>query len=402
VCPCSEPYPHSSEDKRLRQSLISLILIGYDDCDPVHHRRLRSKIVTTTPSSERSATPNKWRRRGRRTLLVGGLLAVGAAAGVARRRLAASGGEPYDDERHALGWGEGVTRPDHQFVRTHDGAELAVWDLPGDGLDAPVVVLPHCWGCSHEIWIPVARRLREQGHRVVLYDQRGHGLSTRGTAPLAIDTLAHDLEAVLEATDVRDVVLSGHSMGGFTVMSLATHRPEVFQERAKAVVLVATAATAVGLGGPATPEFAAKVISSPFATRALKSRNGHLLVRSTFGAQPVRAHMELTRDIFANCDPSVRGDQEVRSDGRHDSGLQARHAQEQGPHAPARGPRRGHRRDRQGGQGLEPHPLQHQSPRRPAGAMPAGNSRALHGREMRPRGSGVKVERPERSEDERP
>jgi pimeloyl-ACP methyl ester carboxylesterase len=263
--------------------------------------------MTTTASSERSAIPKK-RNRGRRALLVGGLLAAGAAAGVARRRLAASGAEAYDDERHALGWGEGASRPDHQIVRTQDGAELAVWDLPGDGPDAPVVVLPHCWGCSHEIWLPVARRLREQGHRVVLYDQRGHGLSTRGTAPLAIDTLAHDLETVLETTDVRDVVLSGHSMGGFTVMSLATHRPEVFRERAKAVVLVATAATAVGFGGPATPEFAARVISSAFATRALKSRHGHLLVRGTFGAQPVRAHMELTRDIFANCDPNVRGD----------------------------------------------------------------------------------------------
>jgi len=91
-------------------------------------------------------------------------------------------------------------------------------------------------------------------------------------------------------------------------MSLATHRPEVFQERAKAVVLVATAATAVRLGGPASPEFAARVISSPFTTRALKSRNGRFLVRSSFGAQPVRAHVELTRDIFASCDPSVRGD----------------------------------------------------------------------------------------------
>ena len=33
------------------------------------------------------------------------------------------------------------------------------------------------------------------GLRVVLYDQRGHGASTRGTAPLAIETLAHDLAA---------------------------------------------------------------------------------------------------------------------------------------------------------------------------------------------------------------
>ncbi|HXB36223.1 MAG TPA: alpha/beta fold hydrolase [Acidimicrobiales bacterium] len=263
--------------------------------------------MTRTPSFEPSA-PAKPRARGRRVLLIGGLLAAGAAAGIARRRLAAPRSEAPDDQRHALGWGEGVARPDHAIVRTSDGAELAIWDLPGDDADSPVVVLPHCWGCSHEIWIPVARRLREQGYRVVLYDQRGHGLSSRGTAPLAIDTLAHDLEAVLEATEVRDVVLAGHSMGGFTVMSLATHRPEVFQERAKAVVLVATAATAAGFGGPASPEFAAKVISSRLTTQALKSRNGHLLVRSSFGAQPVRAHMELTRNTFANCDPKVRGD----------------------------------------------------------------------------------------------
>ncbi len=264
--------------------------------------------MTTTASATSSAAPKSRRAKGRRVLLLGGLLAAAAAAGVARRRLAASGSVAPDDERVALGWGDGISRPDHRTVRTSDGAALAVWDLPGAGPDAPVVVLPHCWGCSHEIWIPVARRLREQGHRVVLYDQRGHGMSTRGTAPLAIDTLAHDLTDVLEATDVRDVVLAGHSMGGFTVMALATHRPEIFQERTKAVVLVATAATTVGLGGRASPEFAAGVISSPFVTRVLQTKNGHLLVRAAFGARPVRAHLELTRDIFVNCDPKVRGD----------------------------------------------------------------------------------------------
>jgi pimeloyl-ACP methyl ester carboxylesterase len=241
-------------------------------------------------------------------LLLGGLLAAGAAAGVARRRRTIGGAEAPHDERHALGWGEGIARPDHRIVRTLDGADLAVWDLPGGGPDAPVVVLPHCWGCSHEIWLPVARRLRDQSYRVVLYDQRGHGLSSRGTSPLAIDTLAHDLEAVLEATEVRDVVLAGHSMGGFTIMSLATHRPQVFRDRTKSVVLVATAATTVRLGAPANPEFAAAVISSSFVTRALQTKNGHVLVRGAFGTQPVRAHVELTRDIFANCDPRVRGD----------------------------------------------------------------------------------------------
>ena len=225
---------------------------------------------------------------------------------MAYRRLTADGAKS-DDGRLALGWGEGVSRPDHLVVSTPDGALLAVWDLAGAAPDAPAVVLPHCWGCSHEIWLPVARRLREQGYRVVLYDQRGHGMSTRGTAPLAVETLAHDLEAVLEATDVRGVVLAGHSMGGMTVMSLATYRPDVLRARAKATVLVATSATAIG-GRVGNPEFARTIFSSPLVNRALNAPNGHLLVRSVFGTQPVRAHMELTRDTFAACDGSVHGD----------------------------------------------------------------------------------------------
>jgi pimeloyl-ACP methyl ester carboxylesterase len=239
---------------------------------------------------------------GRRLLLVGVLVAAGAAA------VAAAASRRRDDEEgRTLGWGEGLTRPDNLVVSTADGAELAVWDLAGAQAGAPVVVLPHCWGCSHEIWLPVARRLREQGYRVVLYDQRGHGLSSRGSAPLAVETLAHDLEAVLEATDVRDIVLAGHSMGGMSVMSLATYRPEVLRARAKAAVLVATSATTIRTG-VGSPEFASALFASPIVTRALLTKNGHLLVRSVFGTRPVRAHMELTRDTFAACDGSVRGD----------------------------------------------------------------------------------------------
>ena len=246
------------------------------------------------------------RRSRRRLLVVGGVLAAGAAAGTAYRLRSREALEAEGDAR-SLGWGEGVARPDHRVVITPDGAELAVWDLPGESVSAPVVVLPHCWGCSHEIWLPVARRLREEGHRVVLYDQRGHGRSTRGSAPLAVETLAHDLEAVLEATDVRDAVLAGHSMGGMTVMSLATYRPEVLRARAKAAVLVATSATSIG-AVPVTPELAGTLIASSLVTRVMQSKNGHLLVRGVFGARPVRAHMELTRDTFAACNGTVRGD----------------------------------------------------------------------------------------------
>jgi pimeloyl-ACP methyl ester carboxylesterase len=235
--------------------------------------------------------------------------AVGAAA-VAYRRLAAlraRGAEPYDGSL-SLGWGEGVSRPDHAVVRTPDGADLAVWDLAGDGPDAPVVVLPHGWGCSHEVWLPVTRRLRDQGARVVLYDQRGHGSSTRGTSPLTVETLAHDLTAVLEATDVHDAVLAGHSMGGMTIMSLATHRPDVLKERAKATVLVSTAATDLGARSAQGNRVATALVSSSAVSRAMQSRYGHVLVRSSFGDNPVRAHLDLTRDLFGATHGTVRGD----------------------------------------------------------------------------------------------
>ncbi len=143
---------------------------------------------------------------------------------------------------------------------------------------------------------------------MVLYDQRGHGASTRGTAPLAIETLAHDLTAVLEATDVRDVVLAGHSMGGMTIMSLATHRPAVLKERAKATVLVSTAATSMGDRSTRTARVAGSMVGSPLVTRAMQSKNGHVFVRSAFGENPVRSHMDLTRDLFGGCHGAVRGD----------------------------------------------------------------------------------------------
>jgi len=270
--------------------------------------------MTSTATADSSPTTRGRRTRAKRLLVLGGALTAGAVAVAAYRRLAAARSElqaeltPADDERLALGWGEGIARPEHRIVRTPDGAELAVWDLEGSAPGAPTVVLPHCWGCSHEIWVPVARRLRDEGHRVVLYDQRGHGASTRGTAPLAVETLALDLETVLEATDVHDAVLAGHSMGGMTIMALATFRPEVLRARGKATVLVATAASGAGDRMAGGMQLARTVLASPVLSKAMTMRNGHVFVRGAFGTSPVRAHMDLTRDLFGNCDGEVRGD----------------------------------------------------------------------------------------------
>src|SRR3546814_11871182 len=70
-------------------------------------------------------------------------------------------------------------------------------------VDGPLVVRVHCWTGNKELWAPVARRLVRLGHRVVLYDQRGHGSSTFGAGLDCVDRLGHDLAAVLSHLDAR-------------------------------------------------------------------------------------------------------------------------------------------------------------------------------------------------------
>jgi non-heme chloroperoxidase len=233
---------------------------------------------------------------GAAAALVGGAAAYKKVAAARSTRALADG-----DNLESLGWGE-TEAPVQIAVSTRDGAALAVWDA-GSG---PTVVLPHCWGCTHAIWIPVARRLVESGHRVVLYDQRGHGASTRGTAQLSIETLANDLATVLEERHVHDAVLAGHSMGGMTIMALAAYRPDVLAEKARAVVLVATAAADMGTGGATAERLATGLIGSPAVALALHSPAGNRFIRGVFGTDPVRSHLDLTRTLFADTVPQVR------------------------------------------------------------------------------------------------
>ncbi|MEU9175091.1 alpha/beta hydrolase [Streptomyces sp. NPDC048420] len=117
-----------------------------------------------------------------------------------------------------------------------DGARLHV-EVHGPE-NAPPVVLAHGWTCSTAFWAAQIRELSVD-HRVIAYDQRGHGRSPASPSCSA-ELLADDLEAVLGATLAADekAVIAGHSMGGMTVMA-AAGRPG-FQQRTAAVLLCST------------------------------------------------------------------------------------------------------------------------------------------------------------------
>ncbi|MBW5485208.1 alpha/beta fold hydrolase [Streptomyces bambusae] len=117
-----------------------------------------------------------------------------------------------------------------------DGARLHV-EVHGEE-DAPTVVLAHGWTCSTAFWAAQIRELARD-HRVVAYDQRGHGRSP-AAAEYSTTALADDLVAVLKATlaDGQRALVAGHSMGGMTIMA-AARRPE-FAAYASAAVLCST------------------------------------------------------------------------------------------------------------------------------------------------------------------
>jgi pimeloyl-ACP methyl ester carboxylesterase len=109
-----------------------------------------------------------------------------------------------------------------------DGAELWAEDSGGDG--SPVVLVHGDWTDSR-IWDPLLPLLSGQ-HRVIRYDLRGFGRSTRPTGSF---TRLRDLGAVLGHLGLGQVILAGHSGGGGTALGLALREPD----RVRALALVA-------------------------------------------------------------------------------------------------------------------------------------------------------------------
>ena len=56
--------------------------------------------------------------------------------------------------------------------------------------------------------------LAQQGFRVVAHDRRGHGRSSQAWSGNDMDGYADDLAALIEALDLKDITMVGHSTGG--------------------------------------------------------------------------------------------------------------------------------------------------------------------------------------------
>jgi pimeloyl-ACP methyl ester carboxylesterase len=169
----------------------------------------------------------------------------------------------------------------------------------------PTVVLAHGWTNIRAVWAPVARQLVAAGYPVIAYDQRGHGQSDVGAGIPSMSRLGDDLSALLDAFDVRDAVLVGHSMGGFTIMAFATDHPDRLHRQVRGLALVGTAAHGLGYGS--LDRFTARLLeSSALGWLLSRPRLGLVLLRGSEGRRPRRSDLAVTRDLFVATPPAVR------------------------------------------------------------------------------------------------
>jgi pimeloyl-ACP methyl ester carboxylesterase len=109
----------------------------------------------------------------------------------------------------------------HQ-VHSADNVPIS-YDVWGAG--KPALVFVHGWCCDKRYWsFQVPYFARE--YQVVTIDLAGHGASGLGRTDWTIEAFGRDVVAVVEKLDLNQVILIGHSMGGYVIIEAARQMPE--------------------------------------------------------------------------------------------------------------------------------------------------------------------------------
>jgi non-heme chloroperoxidase len=95
-------------------------------------------------------------------------------------------------------------------ITTRDGTKIFYKDW-GSG---PPVVFSHGWPLTADAWDDQMFLVASSGYRAIAHDRRGGGRSGQPWNGNDLDTYADDLAELIEALNLHDAVLVGHSTGG--------------------------------------------------------------------------------------------------------------------------------------------------------------------------------------------
>lgn len=264
------------------------------------------------PAAQTLLEPHEAQREAKSVLMGGGMvagMATGAAIGVAvggpvgvlvGASLGAAAGALGGASAGAAANPEDPDKPD---TLNTDAVRLHIEDSGGSG--RPVVLI-HGWPLSSQAWELQVSVLRDAGYRVVAYDRRGFGRSDKPESGYSYDTLADDLQRVMDQCDLQDVTLVGFSMGGGEVARYIGLHGE---SRLRSVVFAAAVPpylmkTADNPDGPLAPDKAKKT------RRALQEDRASffdLFTKDFFSANGVLKVTEAQRsEAVAVCNQSAQ------------------------------------------------------------------------------------------------
>ena len=248
----------------MNESTLQLLRAAPADPDLAEQARPGHGIPSQDPSAEAQValTPEEAEREAKSVMMGGGVVsgaALGAGIGIAvggpvgvvvGGTLGAIAGALGGAAAGGMSSSKASPNAD---APPADAVRLHIEDSGGSG--RPVVLI-HGWPLSAAAWEPQVSALREAGYRVVAYDRRGFGRSDKPESGYGYDTLADDLQRVMDQCDLQDVTLVGFSMGGGEVARYIARHGE---SRLHSVVFAAAVPpylmkTADNPDGPLTPE----------------------------------------------------------------------------------------------------------------------------------------------------
>jgi pimeloyl-ACP methyl ester carboxylesterase len=119
-----------------------------------------------------------------------------------------------------------TARKERRFVHRHS---LKINDLTisyideGNGKEAVVLLHGFCGSAAYfEKIIPVLSKK----YRVIAPSLRGHGKSSAVSDPYTIEDMATDIYQLLNNLEINNVVMFGHSLGGYVTLAFADRYPE--------------------------------------------------------------------------------------------------------------------------------------------------------------------------------
>lgn len=158
-------------------------------------------------------------------------------------------------------------------------------------------------------WEPSTLRDLSSNHTVIVFDSRGVGNTTTGSAPFTIQQLANDTAGLLDALKIQKANVLGYSLGSYTAQQLTITHPE------KVNRLILVAASCGGENSIPKPpqmlELQSEIVTKSLNNISISEEEIKSLISASLGSGWIRLHPDSlenvpeTQDVFASVSPNT-------------------------------------------------------------------------------------------------